>query len=160
VSDVLPGVGMTLTDCLDETSVHKVQERSASRKIKQWDVISARPVQVPAGHWELSGVLSHIPRNHVDDLIHTLKHEIEMESEGDECFVISQTIASKWLSLVLDYEPFMPHIMDAATGEPMLLHTEHYQVKNWEVLAARLSELNCLRRVAWVRMYNGCGSRQ
>ena len=128
VSEVESGVGMTLIDCLDETSVCKVQERSASRQLTQWDVMGARPVRVPAGHWELSGALYPIPRNRVADLKHSLAHEIDMAAEDAERFTISQTITSTWLHLLLDSEPFMPHITDAATGEPMLLITEHYRV--------------------------------
>jgi len=154
MNDVLPGVGMTLIDCLDKTSVRKVQERSASRQIKQWDVIGARPVQVPAGHWELSGAIYHIPRNHVADLTHVLEHEIDMAAEDEERFVISQTIASKWLHLLLDSDPFLPQITDAATGEPMMLITEHYRIQDWEALIARLSDVPDVegdRKYGWNR---------
>ena len=154
VSDVLPGVGMTLIDCLDETSVRKVQERSASRQIKQWDVIGARPLRVPAGHWKLSGALYHIPRKHVADLTRSLAHEIDMAAEDSERVAISQAIVSEWLRLLLDTKPFMPQITDAATGEHMLLITEHYQVNDWEALAVRLSALPDVegdRKQGWTR---------
>ncbi len=154
VSEVSSGVGMTLTDCLDATSMHKVQERSASRQLVPWDVIGARPVQTPAGHWELSGALYHIPRQQVDAFKRLLEHEIEMAGEGSERFAISQTIASKWLHFLLDPEPFIPQLTDAATGEPMVLINEHYRVDDWEALAQRLSGVSDVegdRKQGWTR---------
>ncbi|MDQ6960113.1 MAG: SEC-C metal-binding domain-containing protein [Mariprofundaceae bacterium] len=154
MTGVEAGVGLTLTDSLDETSMRKVQERSASRQLKQWDVIGARPVQTPAGHWELSGSIYHIPRNHVAAVKQRIEHEVQIAPAGEERFAISRTIASEWLRLLLDTKPFMPQIMDAATGEPMMLITEHYQVHDWDALANRLSAVPDVeggRKQGWTR---------
>jgi len=154
VSDVSPGVGLALTDCLDEIEAREVREKSASMQLKQWDVIGARPVQTPAGHWELSGGIYHIPRNHVDAVKQRIKHEAEMAMKGEEQTAISRVITSEWLHLLLEPEPFIPQIMDAATGEPMLMITEHYRVQDWEALANRLSAIPDVegdRKQGWTR---------
>jgi len=154
VTEVSPGVGLALTDCLDETQAREVREKSASTQLKQWDVIGARPVQTPAGHWELSGAIYHIPRNHVVAVKQRIEHEAETAMEGEEQTAISRTITSEWLHLLLEPEPFMPRIMDAATGEPMMLITEHYRVNDWEALAAGLSaapDVEGNRKQGWTR---------
>jgi len=154
VTEVSPGVGLALTDCLDETQAREVREKSASTQLKQWDVIGALPVQTPAGHWELSGAIYHIPRNHVAAVKQRIEHEAEMATEGEEQTAISRAITSEWLHLLLKPEPFMPQIMDAATGEPMMLITEHYQVKDWDALADRLSRVSDVegdRKQGWTR---------
>jgi len=138
VTEVSPGVGLTLTDCLDASWVCEVWERSASTQLKQWDVIGARPVPVADDRRVLSGAIYHIPRVHVDSLLRELKKVIKLASKAQECFIVSRTIASLWLRLRLELEPFMPQTKDAVTGEPMMFITEHYRVQDWDALAARL----------------------
>jgi len=139
VTDVLPGVGLTLADCMDATCIRRVQERSASRQIKPWDVIGSRPLQVPAGHWELSGAMYHFPRSDAEAVKQKLAEDLVGVPEDELPFIISEIIAFQWLQLALGPRPAMPQLMDAATGEPMMFVTEHYHVNDWAGLEARLS---------------------
>jgi len=138
VTEVKPGVGLTLMDCMDETCIRQILERTASMQIKQWDVIGARPVQVPSEHWELSGAGYHFPRNEAKKVKQFLADAMEDEPEDFIQGIVSGTITDEWLRLVLNPEPFMPQITDAATGEPMMFITEHYRVYDWDGLEVRL----------------------
>jgi len=134
VSEVVPGECVTLTDCFDNTCKRKIQERTASRQLKQWDVIGARPLQVPAGHWELSGSLYHFPRLKVEALKQYLVECLEGVPQDQQAASLSNILTCDWLQSVLNPQPFMPQMMDAASGEAMMLITEYYCVKDWVTL--------------------------
>jgi len=155
VTEVLPGVGLTLTDCMDEACIRQVLERSASLQIKQWDVIGARPVQISAGHWVLSGATYHFPRSDVETVRLALSDCTCGVAADDLPSVISKVISDEWLRLVLNPEPFMPQMVDAATGESLMFITEHYRVRDWDGLEARLkgaANVNGDRKQGWHRL--------
>jgi hypothetical protein len=66
----------------------------------------------------------------------------------------SNILAYDWLQAVLNPQPFMPQMMDAATGEPMMFITEYYRVNDWARLEAALSgatDVKDEREQGWTR---------
>jgi len=155
VTEVSPGIGMTLTDCLDETCIRQVRERTASMQIKQWDVIGTRPVQVSAGYWVLSGAGYHFPRNEAERIKQLLLDAMDEEPGDFLKWTVSDIIVGEWLQLVLNPGPFLPQMADAATGEPLMFMTEHYRVNDWGALATRLkaaADVEGDRKQGWNRL--------
>jgi len=157
VSEILPGVGLTLTDCMDETCVRHVQERSASMTLQQWDIIGARPVKTPAGHWELSGASYHFPRDKAEALQRYLMECLEGVPEEEQTSTFSNILAFDWLQMVLNPQALTPQLMDAATGESMMLITDYYRVNDWAKLEEALDsavDVHGDRKKGWTRFQN------
>jgi len=92
------------------------------------------------GHHELSGVAYQFSRFVVPDVIAQLREAIDQFDKCQEVLpgLLSVIIRKKWLEQY--FAPMsMPTMMDAYTGEPMLLITDHYRVKDWDVLTQSLS---------------------
>ena len=86
VASVAAGETLTLRDVLDE-SVRTVRERTASRTLRQWDVIATRVFPVgSSGQPELDGGVFPIGRHHREALIEELQELVDdaTDEELDE----------------------------------------------------------------------------
>ncbi len=95
------------------------RERTASTQLQQWDVVGARPLQVPAGHWKLSGALYHFPRDQAEMLKQYLAECLEGVPEDQQTSIFSDILAYDWLTMMLNPQLRMPQIMDGVSGDPM-----------------------------------------
>lgn len=138
VTDVVPGVQMTLCDALDgDAAPVVVLERSGTRSIEPGLQLGCRVMRV-AEHFELSGaaypfsmLAGQAVANRLRDTAKEFGHLPDLASEQ------GLVLASAWLQQFVAPPP-MPMMMDAYSGEPMLLITDHYLVLDWPGLASAL----------------------
>jgi len=156
VTDVIPGKQMTLCDALDSEAVPIiVHEKSGSQASQIGTYIGFRVMEVD-GHYELSGAgypFSDRMSGHViSQMREAIAHFGKKRKGLPE--ILSTIIRHNWLTQFVAPTP-MPTIMDAYSGEPMLLITDHYRVKDWDVLAQSLSEQSDVqgdRESGWDRL--------
>lgn len=173
VTDVRPGVGMTLIDEFDpQAEPQHVREISGSRTARPGMLMGARIMQVEAGagagaHWELSGsiypfsklreapVLARVGR------VLTGAAELELHDENRRDMV-EMEVARAWLDQWFEPAP-MPQIHDASTGEPILLVTDHYRLYDAAALAESLAaqaDVDGNPEQGWNRMTRGADGAQ
>jgi hypothetical protein len=155
LTDVRRGEGFTLVDALDTTAEPLVvQERSGSRSGEPGMLIGARLMHV-GGHIELSGAVYPFERARAAGALESAKRSISFANvEEDRKIALSTSIFESWLAQFFT-EPSMPVVMDASTGEPMLLVTDHYEVRDAAVLERALAACPDVQGNAaegWVRV--------
>lgn len=147
VTDVQPDEGMTLVDELDpEAAPQTVRERSGSRSARPGMLMGARIMHVgdaTHAHLELSGGIYPFTKLREAQVIAQLRQVLDGASElklhADNVRDLVETeIARAWLAQWFEPAP-LPQIRDAATGDPMLLVTDHYLVRDAAALAAALA---------------------
>lgn len=145
VLEVKPGEGVRLRDLLhDDEPPLWVLERTASQTLVRWDVLGARVLPLADG-MRFSGALYPLDRRRLDvpSLLDDLRAKLAWEATGDpeaERDLLAIALPSEWLSDI--GSPMAPpELVDAATGDPLLLVTDRYRVRNWgrleQALAAR-----------------------
>jgi hypothetical protein len=142
VTDVIPGVQMTLCDALNfEAAPVVVQERSGTRSLEPGMHLGCRIMKVQ-DHLELSGcvyLFSRIAVDSVTQAYDTYLEQASKHSEQTKQVELSLIIACQWLRQFV--APLsMPKLVDAQTGDPMLFTTDHYLVNNWETLTKQLAK--------------------
>ena len=83
----------------------------------------------------MSGAVYPMERETALDCLAEINSEIGHE-EGDpalERYITASTIIDYWFDSILETKP-LPEMVDAATGDKILLTTDHYRVTNWEEL--------------------------
>ena len=135
VREVLKGKGLILADMLhpDQPPV-QIREKAATGFLVPWDTFGARLV------WQddsfvMSGAVYPMERETALDCLAEIRSEIEHE-EGDpalERYIKTSTIIDYWLDSILEIKP-LPELVDASTGDTILLTTDHYRVTDWEEL--------------------------
>jgi hypothetical protein len=143
-----------------------VRERSGSAYLVPGDVFGARLVPVQ-DHVELSGAIYDFPGRVALDLPDELRELLadigqviagppedreEIVALGVAAFVIRRWLLSRVRP------PEMPRPMDASTGEPLMLVTDHYEVLDWDVLERAFAaepDVEGDRKDGWVRFKPG-----
>jgi hypothetical protein len=141
VTDVVPGQQLTLCDSLDaEAPPIIVREKSGSQASMLGIQIGVRIMEVD-GHYELSGAaypFSHLAGPAVVARMREAMDHFHGQASDLPRF-LSFILQRQWLAQFFAPTP-MPAFRDAYSGEPMLLITDHYRVKDWEALMQALSE--------------------
>jgi hypothetical protein len=140
VTDVVPGVGITLCDALDaEQAPLAVAERAGSRSLKPGMRLGARVMAVAGGH-QLSGAIypfsllsGHAVLAELHQVVQTPNHHPE-----DDVLMMGLSIMRSWLEQHLLPAP-LPTVIDSYTGEPLLFTTDHYEVQSWPALESALA---------------------
>jgi len=140
VTDVVPGQQLTLCDVLDsEASPLVVRERLGSPATLLGTQIGARVMEVD-GHAVLSGAMYPFSSLTAPRVHHALRaasdHFTGPAEELDH--VLSALIRQQWLAQFVAPAP-IPTVIDQHSGEPMLLVTDHYRVKDWNALTQALA---------------------
>jgi hypothetical protein len=139
VTEVMPGEGMRLCDALAQDAAPVlVRERMGSQSVRPGMLLGCRVMAVDA-HFELSGAIySFTPLAQAGVLDVVRNHEQSTGHPEGKAMMVSLTIAEEWLRQFFQ-PPTMPQILDASTGEPVLLVTDHYRVHDAEALRLALS---------------------
>jgi hypothetical protein len=159
VAEAVPGESMRLQDLLlPGRAPVLVQEKTGSQQAVRFDLIAGRIIPV-ASHFELSGAVYAFPRHRSDGLIAELRHELEGIGPDSPLAkeATSGIIPRHWLKLFVTPSK-MPQFVDSITGEPILLVTDHYRVKDWQALEQALSgeaDVAGNRRDGWERLFEG-----
>lgn len=147
VTDVRPGVGLTLVDELDaQAEPQAVRERSGSLSARPGMLMGARIMQVgdaTDGHQELSGAIYAFARLRETQVLTQVRQVLAgastMQLHADNIRDLAEAeIARAWMAQWFEPAP-LPQIRDAATGDPMLLVTDHYRVRDAAALADALA---------------------
>jgi hypothetical protein len=149
VTDVQPGAGMTLVDEFDpQAQPQQVREISGSRTAKPGMLMGARIMEVAGGanvdgHYELSGAIYPFSKLVEAAVLARARQAIAGSAElqlhvDNQHDLLELTIARAWLDQWLAPAP-LPHLIDASTGDPLLLVTDHYRVLDAQALAACLA---------------------
>ncbi|MBE0548216.1 MAG: zinc chelation protein SecC [Rubrivivax sp.] len=147
VTDLRPGVGVTLVDELDaQAEPQAVRERSGSRSARPGMLMGARIMQVgdaTDGHQELSGAIYPFAKLREMQVLTQVRQVLAgaaaLKLHAENVRVLAETeIARAWLAQWFEPAP-LPQILDAATGDPVLLVTDHYRVREAAALAAALA---------------------
>ncbi len=139
VTEVMPGEGMRLCDALAQDAAPVlVRERTGSQTIRPGMLLGCRVMAVDA-HFELSGAIySFTPLAQAGVLDMVRSQEQSTGHPEDKAMAVSLTIAEEWLRQFFQ-PPVLPQIIDASTGEPVLLVTDHYRVHDAEALRLALA---------------------
>lgn len=153
-----PGEGMQMRDLLDpEAYPVWVQERSASKSLVPWDILGTRLAHRDNA-WVLTGALYLFDRQEGLDCRDRIRTMIGSHppANQDRRRLISTAIADAWLKeLVTDQDERIPEVVDAATGDPILLTTDYYRVDNWlalETVLAAQDDVDGDRDEGWNRI--------
>lgn len=138
VTDVRAGQGMTLVDALDqEAAPVEVRERSGSRNARPGMVLGARLMQTD-DYTELSGALYVFAVLREAALFEALRACGGDSRATDARERIELEIARRWTAQFTEPAP-IPEMRDAGSGDPLLLVTDHYRVRDAAALAAALA---------------------
>ncbi len=159
VTEVVPGTGITLCDALDTTAAPiGVTERAGSRSLRPGMQIGARVMTVDGGH-QLSGALypfSMFGGRALHETLRAMAAHPGLHAE-DDALMVGMEIIRGWLAQYLRPGP-LPSFVHAASGEPLLFTTDHYQVLDWEALSAALAaqpDVRGNRETGWDRLVDG-----
>jgi hypothetical protein len=160
VRESRPDSGLMLKNLLDESEREVwVNERSGSRQLVQWDVIGARLVFVDDG-WQLSGGVYPFKTEEGARLLKAINELLrDLDLAGAKWHskpvndAVADIVIGFWLSLLTTPRP-IPMLVDAGTGDPLMLVTDHYEVLDWDRLAAALEsqpDVEGGRKKGWTR---------
>ena len=155
VTDVVPGVQITLCDALNVDSAPVVvRECSGSQTLKVGTQAGFRIMQVREHH-ELSGAAYPLSMLTGPGVLATLREaQARFRAEPVLPKVFGLAIISGWLRQFLAPAP-MPTLIDAHSGEQIHLITDHYEVRDWTALEQTLAhspEVQGDKRGAWVHL--------
>lgn len=159
VTDVQPGEGMTLVDTLDTAAPPlRVQERRGSHATRLGMLLGLRVVP-----WQdqllLSGVTYPFGRGWENQVISDVRRAEALGNEvADDCrLLVADAVLTAWIRQQL-YEPPLPRLVEAQSGQPLLFITDHYTVQDGLALQALLGahpELNADDEQTWSRLQRG-----
>ena len=158
ITEVLPGAGMRLCDALDtEAAPVMVYEKSGSEHAQVGNLIGVRIMEVD-GHHEISGSAYPFSRLMNASLLAQLHAVVEDAAvQGEKLsHILSAIIRRCWIAQYARPLP-LPTVIDSHSGDPILLITDHYRVKNWDDLAVALatqSDIEGGRASGWARLFD------
>jgi hypothetical protein len=159
ITEVVPGSGLTLCDAIDTAAAPvSVVERAGSRTLKVGMQIGARLMQV-AGGWQLSGAVypfSVFSGRALQGVLRAMAAMPGPHAE-DDALIFGLRIIEYWLAQFVK-PPALPDFIHAATGEPLLFTTDHFEVLDWPALEAALAaqpDLKGPRDQGWDRLVEG-----
>ncbi len=157
VTDVAAGVQMTLCDSLDNDAPPViVRERSGTKDLLPGGRIACRVVR-SGDHFELSGAaynFSMMAGQTVGSLLQAMNEEFGHLQDMEKSQ--ARALMKAWLKQFVAPAP-MPTLMDAYSGEPVLLVTDHYRVIDWQGLSSALegcADVVGDRQEGWDRLIN------
>jgi hypothetical protein len=146
-----PGEGLWLVSTLaEEPAEFWVRERSASRSLREGDIFGARAL--PLEPSVLSGALYPFNRSQYLALRARILDGPEGAGGPLDAEWVSACVIEAWLSALVGPPPV---VIDASTGESMLLTTVHYRVNDWSRLETAFDSEPDVERedeTHWVRL--------
>ena len=155
ITDVVPGEQMTLCDVLSpDAPPVVVRERSGTQSLIPGLRIGCRLMRVDT-HFELSGAaypFSLLASGSVGDRLMAIADEFP--NQRDAAHELGIDIMAMWLQQFVAPAP-MPMMIDAYSGEPLQLVTDHYLVNDWAALERALgkcADVHGRREDGWGRV--------
>lgn len=155
ITDVVPGEQMTLCDVLSpDAPPVVVRERSGTHSLRPGLRLGCRLMRVDT-HFEMSGAaypFSMLASASVGERLKAIA--VEFPSQRDAAHEMGIDIMAMWLQQFVAPAP-MPMMMDAHSGEPIQLVTDHYKISDWSALERALSvckDVHGERKNGWDRL--------
>jgi len=138
VTDVRVGDGLTLVDALDaHAEPLVVQERSGSRTARPGMLIGARVMRL-SSHLELSGAVYPFAKLREAQALARVRATLESGLHSDNIAALAEmAVVRAWVAQWQEPLP-LPDMRDTASGEALLLVTDHYRVLNAAALTQAL----------------------
>lgn len=138
VTDVVPGQQFTACDVVD---LHRnpivVQERLGTQSLRPGMRLGCRLMRVDT-HFEMSGAVYPFSLLAGESVAEQLKEiDQELAGEQDLAHEMGKEIMAMWLEQFVTPAE-MPTMMDAYSGDPIHLVTDHYHVDDWAMLERAL----------------------
>jgi len=154
VTDVLPGVQLTLCDAIDpDAPAVVVQERAGSRHLAPGDQLGCRLMRVES-HFELSGAVYSFSGLAGARLAEELRAtEAEFGTSGLPGQPLSLRIMAAWVQQLVT-PPVAPTLIDHYSGDTIKLINDHYRVLDWRQLGTALqacADVTGDRASGWTR---------
>jgi hypothetical protein len=155
VRKVIPGKGLILADMLDpDQPPFEVREKTATDYLTSWDTLGARLVW-QENSFVMSGAVYPMERETARRCLEEIQSELAHEQTDPSMSrdITSSTIIDYWLDDILETKP-LPNLVDASTGDKILLATDHYRVTDWKALERILetqSDVDGDRKEGWSR---------
>ncbi|MFN7569878.1 MAG: SEC-C metal-binding domain-containing protein [Betaproteobacteria bacterium] len=139
IAEVRRGEGLTLVDALDEEAEPVfVQERSGSEALRAGMLIGCRAM-VLGDRRVLSGAVYPFPMLGVAEVLAAIRAEVEDANPvSDLPRAEGLAVARAWVRRAV-LPPPLPTMVDAISGDPLLLVTDHYRVLDADALARALA---------------------
>lgn len=138
VTDVRRGEGLTLVDAIDFAAEPiVVHERAGSETARPGMTIGCR-VMNEGGRFVLSGAIYPFPMLAASAATQAVRDALDQALDPDDLpHLVGIEIMRSWVAAVVG-PPAIPTMVDASSGEPLLLTTDHYQVHDESALASAL----------------------
>jgi hypothetical protein len=138
VTQVRRGEGLTLADALDtEAPPLLVQERMGSESARPGMLIGCRVMSV-GDHLELSGAIYPFSVLAEPGALSVARSELAAQHHPeDRAYMVGLAIARGWVQQMVG-PPAIPAMVDASSGEPLLLINDHYRVLDAQALTHAL----------------------
>lgn len=139
ITEVRRGEGLTLVDALDEEAEPVfVHERSGSEALRAGMLIGCR-VMALGERRVLSGAVYPFPMLGVAEALAAIRAEVEDANPASDLRrATGLAVARAWVRRAL-LPPPLPTMVDAVSGDPLLLVTDHYRVLDADALARALA---------------------
>lgn len=155
ITDVVRGEQMTLCDVLSpDAPPVVVRERSGTQSLRPGLRLGCRLMRVDT-HFEMSGAaypFSLLASGSVGDRLMAIADEFP--SQRDAAHEMGIDIMAMWLQQFVAPPP-MPMMMDAYSGDPIQLVTDHYKISDWSELErafAACKDVQGDRKSGWSRL--------
>ena len=164
LTDVVPGVGVTVCDALaTDAAPLVVTERAGSRSLKAGMQVGARVMEAGGQHQFSGGIYPftvgdgravHAELRDQADGRSRKRADGGTAHDEDAALIDGLIIVEAWLAQQLLPEP-LPTLIDSQSGDPMLFTTDYYAVHDWDALAAALAarpDVEGDRQAGWNRL--------
>ncbi len=136
VVESVPGEGAWLRSTLEEDSERFwIQERAASHSFEAGHIFAGRVLALEPRI--LSGAIYAFERDRYLELREAIVDGPDGKAGGSDSLWVSACVIDSWLSSLVAPPP---EVMDASTGEPVVLTTSRYLVKDWPRLESILAD--------------------
>lgn len=161
---VKPGEVMELADLLHpENTPVWVNERAASGSLVRLDIFGTRLIRRD-GAFVMSGAAYPFARDKAlacrDEILGKMKGVFWDSDLARE--IVSSHLIDRWLEGLIANRP-LARVVDTSTGEPLMLTTDHYRVRDWQTLEALFAaqpDVEGNRKEGWVRFTPLAGKMQ
>ena len=155
ITDVVPGEQMTLCDVLNpDAPPVVVRERSGTQSLRPGLRLGCRLMRVDT-HFEMSGAAYPFSLLASESVGERLKAIVdEFPNQRDAAHEMGIDIMSMWLQQFVT-PPTIPMMMDAYSGDPIQLVTDHYKISDWSALERALAactDVHGDRKGGWDRL--------
>jgi hypothetical protein len=149
ISEVQPGTSMMLRNLLSKDPPVLVQEKSATRMLKQWDKIAVRVVRED-DHHVISGAMLPLRPEAAKLLYAILRDILKIKKRGtpqlslDQRFGLASIFTTAWLFSEIEQAQTLPHFTNT-DGDDLLFHELRFPLLSGVTQKALAEQINLVQ---------------